>query len=212
MEGRLYLDNAYLAILIIVALFSFLTLLVWLDWTYKCWKSAKENGLTSWLPCYFAVRCIEPINEVIVMDGILGVNEKNLVFANRFKDDALYVIREASSISSFDTTEYNNDAFLDFIYNGANNDNKITTYFFRSMMGMTSTKKLPKSLMKRTICFVQFSDEECNVIYKSRGKKCDDAVEIIEEIFTVDKYCFFVKRTEKHIATMMRILDVVKGV
>jgi len=50
------MENWLLITIMIIGLITFLALVIWLDWSYKCRKSVRDNSLRIFLPGYIALR------------------------------------------------------------------------------------------------------------------------------------------------------------
>lgn len=175
------MDNWLFVTLIFIGLVIFLALIIWIDWVCKCRKSAKDNDLKNYLSVFYAFGT-ENKNEIIIVDGILGVNISQLVFANRFKDDSMYLIAEISKICGFELTNYDENEFFKYVKKYLSSENEKITYVIRSMAGVTISKRLPKSLKTRKMCKISLNDGlDCYFFYKDTPKN-------IENIKKMQKY------------------------
>lgn len=91
-------------ILIFISLIIFLIFLIWIDWKFKCRKTARENKLNFYAVGYAILKGDENRQSILIIDGLLGANSNELVFGNRFKDDAIYLKEVFSNICHFDVS------------------------------------------------------------------------------------------------------------
>jgi hypothetical protein len=147
---------------------------MWIDWIYKCRKSAKDNNLNEYLTGFLVMGNPENKNEIAIMDGILGINLTQLVFANRFKDSATYLSTEISNILEFSITDYDENEFINYVKKYSSGENEITKYFIRSMAGLSFSKRIPKFLKTRMMCKINLSIEgESYFFYRNtKGNIC----------------------------------------
>ena len=203
------MDTWLILTIIFVGFLMFLITIFWMDWVFKCRRSAKNNNLIAYLPCFIVVKNTVHMNVIIIMDGILGVNKTHVVFANRFRDDFLYVSRDISSISSFVLANYNENEFYIFANKCLSDENESILYFITSKAGSRTAKRMPKSLEKRMMCKINFSDKACLISLKDRAIK-SGGTESIEDIFSDEEYCFFIKETEKNTEILKKLQDYIK--
>ncbi len=154
------MPNWLLVTLLFIALILFLIFMGWLDWKYKCRKTVKENDLHFFLTGYMAMK--EKDQAMIILDGVLGVNDSELIFANRFKEEEFCMAEEFSHVSSFDISEYDEDDFLGFM--GVKAD---TGCVLRNMLGITTYKRIPGFIKKRMICKIRFGNTRLCFCYKN---------------------------------------------
>ena len=177
------MDTRLFVIIMIIGLVMFLSLIFWVDWVFKCRKSAKDNNLKNYLSVFYVFGTDEYKNEITIVDGILGVNTTQLVFANRFKDDSIYMITEIPKICGFELTNYNENEFFEYISKYSSGENEKVTYVVRSMAGAGTSKRMPKSLKTRNMCKVSLSDGlDCYFFYKDTPKNIECIKEMLKHI------------------------------
>ena len=179
--------NAWLFIVLIFAgLILFLIFIVWLDWLYKCRKSAKNHSLKSYLPGYYIFRHNENKNMLIILDGILGINSAQMVFANRFKNDAFYMRKDISRVCAFQFADYDENEFLEYANKFLTDSGEKVVYYKRTMAGVSISRRLPKGLKTRIVCKINFYYEEDKNEIEADGyfftKSTAKNIEKIEEI------------------------------
>lgn len=170
-------------VLIFIVLIVFLIFLVWIDWKFKCRKTARENKLKVYATGYAIFKaCDDKLNLITIMDGILGTNSNELVFGNRFQDDAMYLTKELTDICSFNVLEYNEKEFLKFVHKNCDVKDVKTKYFIRNMAGLSTSTHMPKFLKKRMMCKIQFTNDEDLYFYFKNLSKNTQAIENLNKL------------------------------
>ena len=168
------MEDWLLITIMIIGLITFLALVIWLDWIFKCRKSVRDNSLRIFLPGFIALRCDDGENALLLLDGIFGINESQLIFAHRFKDDALYIVKDISSICEFVLTNYNEKELLDSVNGHSAAENNSINCYLRRMTGYAKTKGIFKGLKTRLVCRIRFNDdEELYFFYKNKNKSIE---------------------------------------
>lgn len=87
----------------------------WIYWIFNFRKTVRENKLNFYSVGYAIFRGGKSEHTIVLLDGLLGVNQKELIFVNHFKDDASYLREEISNICNFNISSYNENDFLKFV-------------------------------------------------------------------------------------------------
>ena len=178
--------SVLIIVLIIVGLFLFIFLVIWLDWTYKCRKSAKDNSLMNYLTVFYMFGSDKQKSEITILDGIMGVNTTQLVFANRFKDESIYLRTEISDINDFKFANYNDDEILAYVNKQIKEDKK-ATYIIRTMAGISISKRIPKGLKTRMMCELNINNGAgVYFFYKDTPKNTEKINEIQKRIQAIN--------------------------
>jgi hypothetical protein len=152
------MSHLQVIVLVITALYVFYIHSIRRKWTNKCKKSAKENRLKIYIPCF--IEYAEKDNNdtlLFLLEGILGVNETQLVFAHHFKDTAMYIHKDFSDIQGSEQTNYEDKDFYKFT--DISNESGKITYIDKSMMGFSKSKQMHKYYKKQKVFKVHFADE-----------------------------------------------------
>ncbi|KNY27596.1 hypothetical protein [Pseudobacteroides cellulosolvens] len=175
-------------LLIFILLIIFLIFIVWIDWKFKCRKTIRENKLIFYAVGYTILKVDENVQNILIIDGLLGVNSSELVFGNRFQDDSLYLKEELTNICSFNVSEYNENDFLGFIHNNSYEKDVKTKYIIRNMAGLSASKRIPKLIKTRKICKIAFTNNvDFYFCYKNTIKNAE-AIENLK-MHTYNKKC-----------------------
>lgn len=166
-------------LLYFLLLVIFLIFILWIDWKFKCKKTVKENKLNFYAVGYAILKGDENLKTIILIDGLLGVNQKELVFGNRFKDEVINLKEKISDVCRFDVLEYDENDFLKFVNKYFDEIDVKAKYIIRNMAGYSKSKRIPKLIRTRMICKIGFTnDTEFLYCYKNTSKN----VEAIENI------------------------------
>lgn len=162
------METWLLILLYFILLTIFIIFLIWVDWKFKCRKTVRENNLNLYAIGYAILKVEEHEQTILIIDGVLGANSNELVFGNRFKDDAIYLKEKLSNICFFKISEYNENDFLRYIGKKGNENDPKTKYIIRNMAGHSTSKRIPKLIKSRKICRIGFtSDVEFYFCYKN---------------------------------------------
>ena len=154
-------------------------LLLWIDWINKCKKSAKDNNLGKYLTGFLLMGNLNNKDEIKIIGCILGINQTQLIFTNRFKNDSVYFLSEISNISEFNITNYDENEFINYVKKYSSGENGIVRYYIRSMTGLSFSKRIPKFLKTRMMCKINISiEEEYYFFYRNTKRNVTNINEI----------------------------------
>jgi hypothetical protein len=153
------MPTRYFVTLLFIGLIIFLIFIGWLDWIFKCRKIIKENKMSASVNGYAILGDDSVESNVCLLNGLLGVSSKELIFGHRFKDDATYFRQNISDIHHIEILEYDENLFLRLIRDWCNIQHEdIVRYVVVNMMGISTSKRIPKLVQSRAICKISVKD------------------------------------------------------
>jgi hypothetical protein len=96
---------------------------------------------------------------ILIIDGLLGANSNELVFGNRFKDDAIYLKEELAKICYFNISEFDENNFQRFAHKNDDGEDVKTKYIIRNMAGLSTSRRIPKLIKTRMLCQIGFAND-----------------------------------------------------
>jgi hypothetical protein len=175
--------------IIFTVLIVVLSILFWLDWKYKCWKTIKENKLSFYLNGY-SVFPNEDVGTLAILSGVLGVNVKDIVFENRFKDESLKLIKSISDVQSFELYAYDESDYLCLIRDNFEKHEGKIRYILVNMAGYSISNKMnkiPNLLKSRKLCRIKFSNDIALLFFYKNNQKNNEAIQMIDQFITEHK-------------------------
>ena len=168
------MDILFLTIYFIILLVIFLIFVGWLDWKFKCRKTIKENNLNTYLNGYAIFKSDDSEPNLLLYNGILGINAKQMVFTHRRKNDVRNFKKSIQDIKAIEILEYNENNYKKLLHKSYSIDEEDIKYTVVKVSGIKDVNELPKIVKNRSLCKISFiNDIDLCFIYKRSSKNTE---------------------------------------